>query len=394
MAKVQGICDPRFAKVKSLFQTYLDSGEEVGASICVNIDGKDVLDLWGGYADEARTRPWEKDTITCVWSSTKTICALAALVCIDKGLLDPNEKVCKYWPEFGANGKEGVEVRHFLTHASGVSGWEEPMTMQDVCDIEKSTKSLEQQAPWWEPGTATGYHGLTMGHLVGGLIRRVTGKSIEEFIAEELAGPLAADFQLGVPEKDCHRVADIIPPPAIPEEHMKAMAADPNNLMFKSLFQHPTMDASWAGQPIFRNAAIAAANGYSNARALVLLLSVVSLQNPSFLSAKTIDQIFSTQQHGQDLVIPMKIRFGLGFALPDEGSMMANLPQGRVATWGGWGGSQVIADADRKVTFGYVMNKMEAAGLGQRDEKRKGGMGNARTKEYVAAVYEALGFVA
>ena len=132
MAKVQGTCDPRFAKVKSVFQSYLDSGEELGASICVNLDGKEVVDLWGGYADEARTRPWEKDTITCIWSSSKTICALAALMCIDRGLLDPNEKVCKYWPEFAANGKEGVEVRHFLSHASGVSGWEEAVTIEDV----------------------------------------------------------------------------------------------------------------------------------------------------------------------------------------------------------------------------------------------------------------------
>jgi hypothetical protein len=135
--------------------------------------------------------------------------------------------------------------------------------------------------------------------------------------------------------------------------------------------------------------------GYSNARALVRLLSVISLQNPSFLSAKTLDQIFSTQQeHDKDLVIPMKVRFGLGLALPAEGSMMANLPKGRVASWGGRGRSQVIADAERNLTFGYVMNKMKAAGLGQKDEKVKGGMGNARTKAFVATVYEALDFVA
>jgi CubicO group peptidase (beta-lactamase class C family) len=393
MAKVQGICDPRFTAVKDLFQSYLDSGEELGASICVNIDGKDVVDIWGGYADEARTRSWEKDTVTCIWSSTKTVCALAALVCIDRGLLDPYEKVSKYWPEFAANGKQGVEVRHFLSHASGVSGWEELITLEDMCDIEKSTKLLEQQAPWWEPGTATGYHAWTMGHLIGELVRRVTGKPIQQFITEELARPLAADFQLGISEKEWNRVADIIPPPMVPNQQMQALASDPNNLMYKTLGKNPGIEANWANQPLLRNSALAAGNGYSNARALVRLLSTISLQNPSFLSTKTLDQIFSTQQEHKDLVIPTKVRFGLGFALPAEGTMMANLPQGRVASWGGWGGSQVIADADRRMTFGYVMNKMELAGLGQQ-EGGKGGMGNARTKAFVNAVYEALGFVA
>jgi CubicO group peptidase (beta-lactamase class C family) len=393
MAKVQGTCDPRFSAVKDLFQSYLDSGEELGASICVNIDGEDVIDIWGGYADEARTRPWEKDSVTCVWSSTKTICALAALVCIDRGLLDPNEKVSKYWPEFAANGKEGVEVRHFLSHASGVSGWEESITFEDMCDLEKSTKLLEQQVPWWEPGTATGYHAWTMGHLVGELVRRVTGKPIKQFIAEELAGPLAADFQLGIPEKEWGRVADVVPPPMVVNEDMMALLQDPNNVMVKSLFKNPGMDANVANNPLWRNSAIAAGNGYSNARALVRLLSVISLQNSSFLSAKTLDQIFSTQQEHTDLVIPMKVRLGLGFALPAEGSIMANLPQGRVASWGGWGGSQVIADVERKMTIGYVMNKMAAAGLGEK-EGGKGGMGNPRTKAFVAAVYKVLGFVA
>ena len=390
MAKVQGTCEPRFAKVKDLLQSYLDSGEELGASVCVNVDGKDVVDIWGGYADEARTRSWEKDTVTCIWSSTKTVCALAALVCIDRGLLDPYEKVSKYWPEFAANGKEGVEVRHFLSHASGLSGWEESITIEDMCNIEKSTKLLEQQAPWWEPGTATGYHGWTMGHLVGELVRRVTGKPIQEFITEELARPLTADFQLGIPEKEWNRVADIIPPPMPAKQEMQAFALDPNSLMFRSLGKNPGMDANWANQSLLRNSAIAAGNGYSNARGLVRLLSVVSLENRSFLAAKTIDQIFSTQQEHKDLVIPVKVRLGLGFALPAEGSMMANLPQGRVTSSGGWGGSQVVADADRKLTISYVMNKMEAAGLGQQ-EGGKGGMGNTRTKAFIAAVYEAFG---
>jgi CubicO group peptidase (beta-lactamase class C family) len=392
MANVQGTCDDRFTKIKELLQSYIDSGEEQGASICVNIDGKDVIDIWGGYADEAHTRTWDRDTITCIWSSTKTVCALAALVCIDRGLLDPYEKVSKYWPEFAQNGKENVEVRHFLSHASGLSGWQESITTEDLCDLEKSTKLLEQQAPWWEPGKGTGYHALTMGHLVGELIRRVTGKPIQQFIDEELAQPLGADFQLGAKLQDWGRVADIIPPPPPqPEDNIPEDFTNPNSIMFKTFAINPGLNATVANTPLWKASAIAAANGYSNARALVRILSTISLQNPAFLSPKTHSQIFTEQQHGTDRCMAAPVRFGLGFAIPGEDTILGNLPEGRIASWGGWGGSLVIADVDRRMTIGYVMNKMENAGLGQKKEGETRAMGNERTKRYVGAVYEALG---
>jgi CubicO group peptidase (beta-lactamase class C family) len=395
MAKVQGACDDRFAEVKKLLQSYIDSGEELGASICVNIDGKDIIDIWGGYADEARTRSWDRDTITCIWSSSKTVCALAALVCIDRGLLDPYEKVSKYWPEFAQNGKDNVEVRHVLSHASGLSGWQESITTEDMCDLEKSTKLLEEQAPWWEPGQGTGYHAFTMGHLVGELVRRVTGKPLKQFIEEELAQPLGADFQLGAKESDWPRITDVIPPPLPkPEDPIPEDFMNPNSIMFKTFAINPGLDANIANTPLWKNAAIPVGNGYSNARALVRLLSVLSLQNPAFLSKKTIEHVFTEQQHGTDRCIAAPIRLGLGFALPAPDSLMDNLPEGRIASWGGWGGSQVIADVDRKMTISYVMNKMENAGLGQTKEGEgpKGrAMGNDRTKKYVRAVYEALG---
>ncbi len=166
MAKVQGICDERFAGIQKMLQDNIDSGEELGASIVINVDGKEVVDMWGGYVDTDHSRPWEKDTIVNVWSTSKTVTSLAALVLIDRGLLDPNEKVAKYWPEFAANGKENIEVRHLLSHASGVSGWQEPITFEDLYDREKSTALLAAQAPWWEPGTASGYHAQTFGQLV------------------------------------------------------------------------------------------------------------------------------------------------------------------------------------------------------------------------------------
>ncbi|RMZ73019.1 beta-lactamase [Pyrenophora seminiperda CCB06] len=393
MAQVQGTCEPRFAKVRELFQSYLDSGDELGASLCVNVGGTSVLDLWGGYADAARSRAWEKDTITCVWSSSKNVVALAALVCISRGLLDPAEKVATYWPEFGVNGKEKVEVRHLLSHAAGLSGWQEATTFEDVCDLEKSTKLLEQQAPWWEPGTASGYHALTMGHLLAGLIRRVTGSSFQDFVTKELTGPLAADFQFGAKKEDWQRIAQIIPPPERdPNAPIPEQFKDPNNIAFKTVAVNPGLSAEHANTELWRNSVIPAANGFSNARGIVSLLSAISLQDERFVSPKTVEQIFVPQQFGTDLVLPARVRFGLGFALSTEGTPFENLPEGKVASWGGWGGSQFIMDVDRGVTIGYVMNKMEDAGLGQQVKTQGGkmGAGNERTNAYVNAIYEAL----
>lgn len=395
-AQVQGTCDPRFQKVKALIQSYLDTSEELGFSLCVNVDGTDVLDLWGGYADTAKTKPWEKDTITCIWSTTKLVAALALLVCIDRGLLDPNEKVYKYWPEFAANGKERVEVRHVLSHATGLSGWQDDLTLEDIGDMKKSTDMLAQQSPWWEPGTKNGYHAFTMGHLIAALIERVTNLPIDQFLKQEITSPLGADFQFGAKEEDWHRVADIVPPPPMTDfSKIPPAFTDPTSIGFRTLMRNPGLDATIANKPSWRKYVIPAGNGYSNARALARILSPVSLSSPenpaSFLSPETIQKIFTTQQHGTDLVTNVPVRFGLGFALPAAGSINENLPEGRVGSWGGWGGSQAIVDADRKTTIVYVMNKMENAGMGQGEEGQKMGMGNYRQRRYLAAIYEALG---
>ena len=198
MAEVHGKCDDRFSAVQRAFVDNFDRGLDVGASVAVALDGEIVVDLWGGYADEARTTPWERDTITNVWSSTKTVTALCALILHDRGELDVDAPVARYWPEFAANGKEGVLVRHLMSHTAGLSGWEEPVTFEDICDWDKATSLLAAQAPWWEPGSASGYHALTQGYLVGEVVRRVTGQSLGTFLAKEVAGPVGADFHVGL----------------------------------------------------------------------------------------------------------------------------------------------------------------------------------------------------
>ena len=191
MVDVQGTCDARFEPVRDVLAGQLDSGNDTGASIAVDVDGRTVVDLWGGWCDEEHRTPWGENTITNVWSTTKTVTNLAALMLADRGQLDPYSPVAKYWPEFAENGKERIEVRHILSHTSGVSGWEAPVTTEDMYDWDTSTRLLAAQAPWWEPGTASGYHAANQGHLVGELVRRVTGQQLKTFVAEEIAGPLA-----------------------------------------------------------------------------------------------------------------------------------------------------------------------------------------------------------
>ena len=337
MAKVHGHYEPQFSKIKDILSQYVQSEEELGACVCVNIDGKDVVDIWSGYTDTERTKEWQKDTIINVWSCSKTVTNLAVLIAHDRGLLDVHEKVSKYWPEFAQNGKEGVLVKHILSHSTGVAGWRPGITIEEACDVKTSTAKLAKQEPWWEPGTKSGYHALNQGHLAGELIRRVTGKSLKQFIADEIAGPLGADFQLGALEKDWDRISTLIPPPPLTADS-GAGPIDPDSVAMKAL-THPNPDATFALTPTWRQAEIGAANGHGNARALVRILSIISqggeLDGVRLLSPKTIETIFEEQTNEVDLVLGKMLRFGIGYGLPCE--TVPWLPgDGRLCFWGGW----------------------------------------------------------
>lgn len=213
---VHGTCDDRFSAVRDILAANLEQGEDVGASVAVTVDGELVVDIWGGWSDEARSVPWERDTITNVWSTTKTMTALCALMVADSGQLDLDAPVSRYWPEFAAAGKgERVLVRHLLGHTAGLCGWSEAIAFSDLYDWEKCTSLLAAQEPWWEPGTASGYHALTQGYLVGEVIRRVTGQTVGKFFRKEVAEPLGADFHIGLDPADFARVSNVIPPPPI-----------------------------------------------------------------------------------------------------------------------------------------------------------------------------------
>ena len=355
-SEIQGQCAGQFEAVRSALEANLASGEELGASVWMNVAGETVIDMWGGHRDAARTVPWDEHTITNVWSTTKTITSLAALMLVDRGLLDPYEKVAAYWPEFAENGKDQIEVRHLMGHTSGVSGWDAPFAVEDMYDRDRSTARLAAQAPWWEPGTASGYHAQNQGHLVGEVVRRVSGKPLTQFVAEEIAGPLGADFHIGLPESEFGRVSNVIPPPPLP---MDLSLLDPEMIVVKT-FTGPAPDASVAWTTEWRQADIGAANGHGNARSIAMAQRAISnggvVGEHRLLSQDTIDQIFRVQAEGIDHVLMVPLKFGIGFGLPNE--TFAHLPDRRLCVWGGWGGSQVVNDLDNKMTVVYVMNRM------------------------------------
>jgi len=357
MAKIHGNCDPRFEELREILSANIDSGEDVGASVAVVHRGEMVVDIWGGWSDPARTVPWDSDTITNVWSSTKTQMALCALILADRGLLDLDAPVSTYWPEFGANGKENVLVRHLLSHTSGVSGWAQPVDVTDLYDWEKSTAMLARQEPWWEPGSQSGYHALNQGHLVGEVIRRITGKKLGEFYRDEVARPLGLDFHIGLAESEFGRVSNVIPPPPLPFDMTQL---DLNSVLVKTFTgPAPSADTSWTAQ--WRQADIGAANGHGNARSLAWSQSAISnggvVKGQRLLSSSTIDRIFEKQAEGLDQVLMVPVVFGIGYALPND--TVPHLPRDRrVCFWGGWGGSSVVNDLDLGLTVVYVMNNM------------------------------------
>jgi CubicO group peptidase (beta-lactamase class C family) len=378
MSDVNGTWDRRFEPLRDALAEQLETGNELGASIVVDIDGETVVDIWGGWKDTERKMPWAEDTIVNVWSTTKTVTNLAALMLVDRGQLDLHAPVATYWPEFAANGKERVEVRHILGHTSGVSGWELPFTLEDMYDWEKSTAHLAAQAPWWEPGTASEYHAANQGHLVGEVVRRVTGKPLKTFVAEEITGPLGADFQIGAAEKDWARIAPVVAPPPL---EFDLGAIDRNSPAFKTLLG-PVMDANAANTAGWRKADMGATNGHANARSVAGIIRALSLggtvAGTRLLSPQTIELIWEEQSHGPDLVLGLPLRFGVGYALPETESV-PYMPQGHCCYWGGWGGSLIVADLDRRLTIAYMMNKM-APGI----------IGSDRSEAYMRAIEGCL----
>jgi len=361
VAEVRGTCDERFSMVRDTLAANLDAGEDVGASVAVFLDGEPVVDIWGGYADAEGTQPWEEDTVTNVFSTTKTMTFLCALLLADRGELDFHAPVARYWPEFKAEGKEGVEVRHLTGHTAGLSGWSEKMESEDLADWEKCTSLLANQAPWWTPGDGSGYHAVTQGYLVGEVVRRICGETLGTFFAREIAGPLDADFHIGTPPEVDGRIARLIPHEPVD----LTLLGPPDSIAVRTL-TNPQITGETSWHEWWQRAEIPAANGHGNARSVAKIQSVLAgageARGVRLLSAEGCEAVFEEQANGTDRVLSAPFRIGMGYGLSSD-----LVPLGpRACFWGGYGGSLVVNDLDRRLTVCYVMNRMAVDLVGDR----------------------------
>jgi CubicO group peptidase (beta-lactamase class C family) len=343
VTEIQGEYDDRFAAVARALGDALEAGD-AGGSAAVFVAGEPVVDVWGGYADGNRTRGWERDTIVNVFSVTKTMTALCALILVDRGLLNPDAPVARYWPEFASAGKESVLVRHVLAHTAGLPDWEGRVV--ELYDWTAATRRLASSAPQWEPGTAVGYHSLTQGFLVGELVRRITGRSIGDFFAAEVAGPLDADFWIALPAEHDRRVALTIPPAGREEDYTAGSSAQ----------QAPEtggtpMSVRDANSAEWRRSEIPAASGFGNARSVALIQSVMAcggtLGPVRLLGPETCELAWAEQFSGEDRVLGMPVSWGLGYGR-----------LGGTYGWGGWGGALVMIDPTRQLVVAYATNQM------------------------------------
>ncbi|MET7289019.1 serine hydrolase domain-containing protein [Streptomyces sp. NPDC005573] len=382
--QVHGHCDPRFGAVREAFEENFRRRAELGAAVAVTVDGATVVDLWGGWADPARSRPWERDTLVNVWSTTKGPVALCAHILADRGLLDLDRPVAAYWPEFAAAGKEKVLVRHLLSHRAGLSGLREPHSLEDLYDWELTTARLAATEPWWEPGTRSGYHALTYGFLVGEVVRRVSGLRPGAFLEREVTGPLGADFTIGLPESEYGRAAELIQTRPADDGEQAARFAELTPTVIATL-TNPLVGAAQANTPAWRAAELPAANGHGTARAVAALYGVLagrgSYGGRRILSAGAVEVAREGQGACRDLVLGAGFQrdteFGLGLWLSGPGGSYG--PNPRAFGHDGLGGSCGLADPEAGVSLGYVMNRL---GTRIADDPRKTAL--------VDALYSAL----
>lgn len=360
---VQGSVAPGFEPVAEAFAANFALHGEVGAACAVRVGGEQVVDLWAGTADPADGRPYEADTLQLVFSSTKGVVAAAAHLLAQRGELDLDAPVAEVWPEFAENGKEAITVRWLLSHRSGVIGIDRVLSIDELVAWDPFTHALAAAAPLWEPGTAHGYHALSFGHLVGEVIRRVSGTDVGTFVREQVAGPVGAEFHIGVSDDDLPRVAPLLdfPPPVPGAELDPTIAAilTPGTPTNRAFMIAPVVPTTF-NQPDLLRAQLPAANGCTSARSLARIYGglVSSVDGVRLLSRAQVDDARAVQSEGDDLVMRSgPNRIGSGFFLSDPISPM--LGEGSFGH-SGLGGSLGCALPEREIGFAYVMNQMSA----------------------------------
>ena len=364
---IEGYIDPKFESIRQVYKDNFDNGLDIGSSLAITCEGNTVVDIWGGHRDIAQTLPWEEHTIVNVFSSTKNMTSLCAFLLADKGELDFFAPVSRYWPEFAANNKSEILISHVMSHSSGLSGWQEPITTQDLNDWEKCCELLSKQEPWWKPGEAIAYHALTVGYLMGEVVRRISGQSLGAFFKENIADPLQADFHIGLDESHFNRVAEIhMPDNPNPTDMLELK---PGSIAEKT-FVNGMIQPSDALTEEWRKAEIPAGNGHGNARSMAKCMALMAnggiSHGKNLLSDEIVKMALNEQIRGEDLALGPSVVWGLGFSLQDDSSDIWHGYFGNrnVVFWSGWGGSLSIADMDSRTSFCYTPYKMEEDILG------------------------------
>lgn len=363
--ETQGRFDEKFKSIVDCYENQFELGLDIGSSLAITYEGEMVVDIWAGNRDRAKSLPWEENTIVNVFSSTKNATSLAAYVLADRGQLDFFAPVAEYWPEFAQKGKENILVSHIMSHSSGLPGWDVPVAGEDLYDPDKVAALFETQEPWWEPGTALGYHAISVGNLMGEIIKRISGKTVGNFFRDEIAKPLDIDFHIGLEDKHHSRVAEI----------HQAVEANPEDLfeleegsVMQKVMTNGIITAPDANTPEWRRAEIPAAGGHGNGRSIAESMALIAnkgtYKEKRIFSEDLIRHALEEQIRGNDLVLVEPLRWGIGFGLPiDNVSWMGYLEEG-ACFWAGWGGSMSIADTNKRVSFGYAPCLMEEGAIG------------------------------
>jgi CubicO group peptidase (beta-lactamase class C family) len=357
-ATIDGWCDRAFADMRAEFERNFRERGELGAAVCVTLDGIVVADLWGGWTDAEQRQPWAADTLVNVFSVGKGLLSVCAARLAGLGSLDPDAPVTRYWPEFGAAGKDRVTVRQVLSHQAGLPALRQPLPAGSALDWPLMTSLLAAEEPWWQPGTGHGYHVNTFGFLGGELIRRISGMTVGEYLRREVAGPLGADVHIGLPAAEHWRVAEF----CWPQREAAAAAAGgdpvPDHQMVMNAYFNPP-DFSGAGvvnTAAWRSAQIPSANAHASAAGVSRIYTALAAGGARVVTGAALAAATQEQVYGEDQVLARPSRFGLGFQLTHPERQLGNGP--RCFGHFGAGGSVGFCDPDARLGFGYVTSQM------------------------------------
>jgi CubicO group peptidase (beta-lactamase class C family) len=372
---IHGVAEPAFAQVADTFAENFSARGDVGASLAIVQDGALVVDLWGGSLDAAGSRPWTRDAVVNVWSTTKAVSALCFAMLVDRGLASYADPVARWWPEFAAGGKGEITIAQLLSHQAGLCSFAEPAVIEDYYDQPSAAARFAAQTPFWPPGSRSGYHAISIGTLANELFRRIEGRTLGTFIAEELSGPFGLDLTLGLPAAEEGRRAEMIAPPELATSNM-GTDLNPSQA---AAYLNPVVEPLMPNTPAWRACEIPSANGFSNARSLARLFSAVAgdgrLDGHHIVGREALTQATLERIQGVDEVLGVPARWGAGFLLNTDGLYG---PEAQAFGHSGWGGSFVMVDPVRRLAIAYAMNRMGTDLVG-----------DPRNVALIAAAYES-----